>query len=137
MTQILLFISCSTCHRLGIAVRIFTGSIWLKSRDPWPSISVKIMCVNYIIYWDNIIYSPLLLGAAERMYLYASALIVMRSCDVMNSAINITVVRSWAVKGTKYRLLYRSSFDFQYYKTYKIDKSTLTTLLRNRMANFI
>ena len=29
VTPILLFISCSTCHGLGIAVRIFTGSIWL------------------------------------------------------------------------------------------------------------
>ena len=54
MTQILLFISCSTCHVLEIAGRIFTDGMWLKSRDSWLSISVKIMCGNYIIYRENI-----------------------------------------------------------------------------------
>ena len=54
MTQILMFISCSTCHGLEIAVRIFTGSKWLKRGDSWLSTSVKIMCVNYIIYRENI-----------------------------------------------------------------------------------
>ena len=59
LMQILLFISCSTCHCLGTAGQIFSGGIWLKSRDSCFSIFVKIMCVNYIIYQDNIIYSPL------------------------------------------------------------------------------
>ena len=55
----LLFISCLTCHGLGIAARIFTDSIYLKSRYSWLCISVQIMCVYYVIFRDNIIYSPL------------------------------------------------------------------------------
>ena len=55
VTPISLFISCLICHGLGIAGRIFTGSIWLKSRDSWLFISVKIMCINFVIYRDNII----------------------------------------------------------------------------------